>query len=214
MIRIPLKKLYPDPQNPNVCPEAVCEKISRNIERTGYYPPLIVRPHPTKAGAYMIIDGHFRKQILAGQGQKEADCIVWEVSEVESRLLLATLNRLRGEDNPRKRAQLLESLIQTFPIDDLSQLIPETASEIKDLIALLDLDFQELEKTLQKTMADEAAGLPVPLTFMIRSDDIPCVEKALSLFSGSPKSDRGEALVSLCRKVLESNPLEGDDDEA
>jgi ParB family chromosome partitioning protein len=203
MLSISLKKLHPNPQNPNVCPGEISDKIRRNIERTGYYPPLIVRPHPKVSGCFQIIDGHYRKEILESLGKTSAHCVVWDVSDQEAGILLATLNRLHGEDNPRKRAELLESLMVSFTPEDLSALIPESTSEIEDLLSLLEFNFDEMEKTLQKTMAEEAASLPVPFTFMISSEEAPVVEEALGLFSGEPKSDRSDALVKLCRKVLD-----------
>jgi ParB/RepB/Spo0J family partition protein len=202
MPSIPLNKLFSDPRNANVCPPEVLEKITCNIKRTGYCPPLIIRPHPKKKGSYIIIDGHHRKHVLNSLGWTEVECQIWDISEKEAQIALATLNRLHGEDNPRKRAELLESLVQSFPLEDLAKILPETPAQIQDYLALLQFDFTEIEKSFEKQIEHEKTVLPVPFTFMVGADKAPIVEAALGLFNQEPQKDRGEILVALCEKVL------------
>lgn len=203
MPTITLNKLLADPNNANTCSSEVLNKIQRNIERTGNCPALIVRPHPSQDGLYIIIDGHHRKQILESLGWQEVECQIWNISEPEARLALATLNRLRGEDIPRKRAELLDSLMATLPLEELVDLIPESNAEVKDLISLLDIDLESLERTVQKMQQEEIENIPVPFTFMIQAEKAPIVEKALGLF---PQSiNRSEALVAICEKITEES---------
>jgi ParB-like chromosome segregation protein Spo0J len=196
---IPLKYLEDNPRNANVCPEGTLEKIRRNIERSGFYPPLIVRPIPGSKERYIILDGHHRKRVLEKLGYQEAECQIWAVDEQGAQLALATLNRLHGEDEPRKRAELLQSLVQALPLADLTQLIPESEKEIDDLLTLLTLDWEEAEARIKKQIESDQADLPIPFVCMIAPVDYPDVEKALSGFEGA---DQGQKLVTLCRYAL------------
>lgn len=202
MKNLSLALLDNDPRNSNVCSAETLEKLQRNIERTGLYPPLIVRPASKRSKRYIIIDGHHRKQVLEALGHTEAECLIWDISEQEARIALATMNTLRGTENLKKRAELLQELSQVLPLTELSQIIPENDEEIQDLLALLDQDMEELEESIRTQTAAEKDSLPIPFIFLIEVGQQASVEEALSQFMPSPKADRGEALVNLCKFAL------------
>ena len=143
---IPLEKLIAHPDNPNRMSKVNFGKLVSNIERSGRYEPLIVRPWPNKsktvtaakagvqkdddamdsrlrgndikktspstipppsprlrrAGGtgdyFQIINGCHRCRALAKLGKKKAECVVWDVDDEQTDILLATLNRLGGKD--------------------------------------------------------------------------------------------------------------------
>ena len=92
---VPLDDLVPHPLNSNVMSEDLREKLKAHIKRTRRYPFLVVRPFGEK---YQVLDGHHRVAILRDLGHTEARCDVWDVDDREAKLLLATLNRLEGQD--------------------------------------------------------------------------------------------------------------------
>ena len=51
-------------------------------------------------------------------------------------LLLATLNRLHGEDDPRRRGALLDRLRQSMDVTELRELVPESKQKLAALLAL------------------------------------------------------------------------------
>lgn len=112
---IPLSCLEPHPANSNAMSAALQAKLRAHLKRSGRYPPLIVRPMPQRVGAgaprHQILDGHCRAAILRELGHAGAWCVVWQVDDAEALLLLATLNRLRGDDDPRRRAALLKQVL-------------------------------------------------------------------------------------------------------
>ena len=72
LIRVLLEKLHPHPANANVMSEERLEKLKRNSERQGRYPPLVVRPHPTIEGKYELLDGHQRTPVFRRLGYSDA----------------------------------------------------------------------------------------------------------------------------------------------
>lgn len=194
---IELSKLHDDTRNANVCEPTILEKIKRHIQRTKLCPPLIIRRHPSQADNFILIDGHHRKTILNELGWEKAPCLVWDISDQEAQLALATLNRLRGTDLPRKRAELLHDLTQHFSLPQLSELLPETSSEIADLLELLKLDTEQLEKALKAQMAQEQALLPIALSFLVAPEEAKLIEKVLAQVD---RQDRGKALVKICQQ--------------
>src|ERR1043165_6360402 len=107
---IEIGRLIAHPKNANVMEPAVRRKLRRHIERTGRYEPLVVRPHPTVAGSLELINGHHRKLVLEELGHATASCVVWQLDDAETLMLLTTVNRLGGEDAAGKRLELIEAL--------------------------------------------------------------------------------------------------------
>ncbi len=136
---VAIDRLAPHPSNSNVMPRRLRLRLKRHIERTGRYPPIIVRAmddEAGEAGGYQIIDGHHRVQVLRELGYGEVDCVVWALDDDEALLLLATLNRLEGRDDPFKRAALIGSLSQARDMKELADLLPERGAELSGLLAL------------------------------------------------------------------------------
>jgi ParB-like chromosome segregation protein Spo0J len=101
---IPLDDLVPHPLNSNVMNEEMQEKLRVHIKRTEQYPFLVVRPHPELPGKYQVLDGHHRIAVLRELGHTEGRCDIWKADDREAKILLATLNRLEGQDQPIRRA--------------------------------------------------------------------------------------------------------------
>jgi ParB family chromosome partitioning protein len=98
--RIPLDRLHAHPANANRMDPDAFEKLRENIQREGDYPPVIVRPHPDTPGHFQIIDGHNRTEVERENGATYVVCYVWECDDRTALVLLATLNRLEGQDIP------------------------------------------------------------------------------------------------------------------
>ncbi len=201
MEKIALKKLDVDPRNANVCLPETLDKIEVNMKRTGLCPALIVRPHPSKSGRYILIDGHHRKLVLERLGWTDAPCDVWDVPETEAILLLATLNRLRGEDNLRKRAELLDNLCQQFKPEELVKLIPESKGELQELLALLRFDEAEMKERIRKATEKEKAELPVILNFVMSSSEAELIQATLNRFQPKGQANPSLGLIALCQSV-------------
>ena len=134
-----LEELAAHPNNSNVMGEAALAKLSRHIEQTDRYPPIIVRPLEGTEGradgpAYQIIDGHHRVKALARLGRPSARAVIWHVDEAEALKLLATLNRLEGQDDPRRRARLIGELSAHRPLETLASELPEPAEKLKRMV--------------------------------------------------------------------------------
>ena len=146
---VSLDSLRPHSLNANVMPEDLRAKLLAHIKRTGRYPFIVVRPFPDEPGQFEILDGHHRIDILRELGHTEARCDVWNVDDREAKLLLATLNRLEGQDLPIKRAQLIHELLGEMNLGDLSGLLPETDKQIEELEALLQFPADEIAALLE-----------------------------------------------------------------
>jgi ParB/RepB/Spo0J family partition protein len=167
---IPLDKLLPHPGNPSSMSRASLAKLVRNIERTGCYEPLVVRPHPGRRGAFQIINGHHRCEALRRLGHTTADAVVWDVDDEQTAILLTTLNRLGGRDALDKKLALLRRVRRRMPVADLAKLLPQTRGQIERLLA---------HKPLPRRMPDGPDTFAIPVVFFVSAVQQSVIEKAL-----------------------------------
>ena len=168
---IAISKLLAHPDNPNVMSGDKFRKLVRNIERTGLYEPIIVRPHPESEGKFQIINGHHRVQALEKLGRKEANCVVWDVDDQQTAILLTTLNRLGGTDEPAKKIELLRKLKEKFDSAELAKLLPNTRKQIEQLTSL---------KLSAERCPLPAQQFAIPLVFFVTAEQNKTIENALS----------------------------------
>ncbi len=124
--------------------------------------------------------------MLRRLGHTHADCVVWDVDDAQALLLLATLNRLEGDDDPRKRAAIVAELgsLACFDASALAQLLPEDAAGLAKLAAL----------HLPPSPRDPAVAdaLPVAVTFFVPPPTKRALEARLAA-TGLPRD------LALCR---------------
>lgn len=212
---VPLDDLRPHPLNSNVMPEDLREKLKAHIRRTGRYPFLVARPHPEEPGKYQVLDGHHRVEVLRELGHTEARCDVWEVDDREAKLLLATLNRLQGQDLPARRAQLIHELLGEMSLGDLAGLLPETDKQIEELHALLEFPAEEIAALLEAEAEESEKVLPRVMSFVVTPEQEELIEQAVELASdGTPGRDRkARGLANLAKHFLMDRRDEADSPE-
>ena len=203
LVRVPLDRLRRHPANANVMGEERLEKLAENIRREGEYPPLVVRPDPCEEGCYQILDGHQRADILRRLGHRKAICYVWPCDDQTALILLATLNRLEGQDDPLKRAELLRELSELVSPEELAQILPESAALIRQSLDLLNLDLEGLLADLERA-AGGGSGLRA-ISFVVSADDESVIEEAVARAAEEidGQNRRGRALAEICRSYLE-----------
>jgi len=202
---VSLGDLLPHPLNANVMAGDLREKLKAHIKRTGRYPFVIVRPHPDEAGKYQVLDGHHRVAILRELGNLQARCDVWDVNDREANLLLATLNRLEGQDLPIRRAALIHELLGEMNLVDLAGLLPETDKQLEELHSLLEFPAEEIAALLEAEAEESEKILPQVISFVVTPEQAETISQAIELASdGTPGRDRkARGLTNLAKQFLE-----------
>ena len=100
----------------------------------------------SKDKRYILLDGHHRLEILRDLGHKEIWCEIWEVSQKQADILLATLNRLRGVDDTKKRARLVNKLWEEYDGDTelLASLLPESEKSLESFLKIADREVDDV----------------------------------------------------------------------
>jgi len=180
-IAIPLDRIHAHPENCNKLGTNELVKLRKHLADTGNYPPLIVRAHPEKEGHYELLDGHYRAHILRDLKHPDADCCIWEVDDNYARILLLTLNRLNGVDDPRLRGKLMERMAKTMTLDQLAKAIPDHKARIKRLIELN----QPPDGLKSPT---DPANIPNAFTFFLTKAQEKRLRAALKAFDKDPSA--------------------------
>ncbi|MCY2930605.1 MAG: ParB/RepB/Spo0J family partition protein [Planctomycetota bacterium] len=198
--QIPLNELLPHPLNSNRMDADTLAKLKRHIERFGRYEPLTVRPHPIHPGKFEIVNGHHRYQALQALGHGTATCTIWTLDDDQARLYLATLNRLSGRDVPERRAILLEELAAIHELSELTELLPDTESELR---AVSGPEAWETPPAEYDAPGDTDV-LPQVVTFMLSDAQAAELDMAIDGIIDTAVSPmtRGEAMVALARFFL------------
>ncbi|MBI1370291.1 MAG: hypothetical protein GC162_16775 [Planctomycetes bacterium] len=214
IVDIALSQLRAHPSNSNVMPEGLLAKLAGHIERTGHYPPLIVRelcaegaddsegastsgppsPRPSPGGRgseiYQVLDGHHRWKVLERLGRAAASCVVWEVDDAGALVLMSTLNRLQGADDPHRRAALICELRERTgrTAAQMAKLLPEATDQIRKYLALK-------EHLPRPAPARPLAELPASMHFFLSGAERAELEAALDSIGPT----REAALMTLVR---------------
>lgn len=168
---IPLDKLIPHPENPNRMGRANFGKLMRHIKQTEYYEPLVVRPHPERRGCFQIINGHHRCEALRKLGHTTAQAVVWNVSDEQTDILLATLNRLGGRDILDRKLAILRRLTAKHRCHELAKLLPQTKGQLERLTGRV---------PLTRTQQQKAKAFALPLVFFVSAAQQKAIEEAVN----------------------------------
>lgn len=197
---ISLDKLVPHPGNPNRMSRTNFDKLVRNIERTGRYEPLVVRPCPGRRGFFQIINGHHRCEALRQLGHKTAETVVWKIDDEQTDILLATLNRLGGRDTLDKKLALLQRLSVAIGVRKLAQWLPQTSGQLERLAGIT---------SPVRPSPPKQSVFAVPMVFFVDQAQEHGIEEAIAraaagLSDGQTRAARrAAALVFIARRFLD-----------
>jgi ParB-like chromosome segregation protein Spo0J len=189
VMSIPIGRLIAHPGNPNRMSKRNFARLVRNIERTGCYEPLVVRPCPARSchscesrnpeaveqikyECFQIINGHHRWKALKQLGYEVVDAVVWDVDDAEADILLCSLNRLGGSDMLDRKLALLERINRDMHAREMSKLLPFTRSQIEKLRSI---------KIPSAPAKVDVKCFAVPMVFFLSDVQQRIVQQALSL---------------------------------
>lgn len=193
---ITLNKLHAHPSNANRMSRAHYQQLVQRIRQTRRYPRLIVRPHPSIHDAWQVLDGHHRLAALKDIGETAAYCDVWsDIDDEHATILLLTLNRLRGNDDPKRRGELLSALCEAVGEQRLPGLVPETPARLKRLLSVA---------ATPPTPVRPAMITPTrePVTFFMTSAQRSRLDEHL----GGRTPDRAAELLTLVERGISREP--------
>ena len=197
---LPIESLVPNPNIPNRISRRYYKRLLLNLNKSGLYETLIVRPHPQIKSKFEMINGNVRLQVLKELGFHSAKCDIWDVDDKQSRVLWVTLNKLRGSDVPEIRMKLLFGLLYDYSPKELAARLPETVKYLEQL--------QNLQKGFGKVKEEAIVQKPdvVFLQFYLSPGQhnlvMTVIENIIRRFK---LTDSSQALIKLAEFYLTEN---------
>jgi hypothetical protein len=143
--QIALARLRAAPWNANRVPAKILGKIRHSIEQFGVVENLVARPHPSEPGAFEVISGNHRLELLRELGLASAPVVVVALDDPHARLLAQNLNRARGQDDPQAYAQLLDEVLRSMEVSRALEFLPETEASLERALRLVRLPAPEAD---------------------------------------------------------------------
>ena len=162
--KLPLEKLNPAKYNPrkDLKPgDPEYEKLKKSMETFGYVEPIIWNKRTGQ-----IVGGHQRLKVLQHQGETEIECVVVDLDETQEKALNITLNKVSGDWDLPKLADLISELDNG--IFDIS-LTGFDAAEIEHLFSqVYDKDVKEDDFDVDEALKEPVISKPGDLWLLGR----------------------------------------------
>ena len=205
LVDVALDQLREAPWNPNQVDQVMMAHLKESVRRFDLLQNLVVRPM-SDSGAYEVLSGNHRLQVLRELRYTHVPCVVIDVDDAHARLLAQALNHVHGEDDLGLRAEAVREILKQVPEDQVLAILPDSA---QGLDALASLGQQDMADHLRAWQQAQAAKLK-HLQFQLTSGQSEVVQVALARVMASATDGleenpnaRGNALYILCMTFLE-----------
>jgi hypothetical protein len=114
---IKLSLIDKDPKNPNKMGASEFNLLVDNLSKTGITDPILVRPHPKKAGRFIVVGGHHRLDGAQFLGFEEVPCTIImdpAFDEEAATFQMVRMNMIRGRMDPQKFFTMYEEMAQKY----------------------------------------------------------------------------------------------------
>ncbi len=139
---LPIEKVHPNVQQPRRSfTEEEMGELKRSIMEKGIIQPLIVRPHPEKAGDWEIVAGERRWRAAMLAELHEVPVIVRDLDDMEVAEIALIENIQREDLSPYEEAKGYQHLMKRFghTQEQMAQAMGKSRSYIANLLRLLNL---------------------------------------------------------------------------
>lgn len=201
---IQTSKIFANDYNPNVVPEKIMKQLIKDVQRNGIKQPVLVRQD---GDSYVIIDGEHRWRSAKELGLASVPCEVLEVSRHEAMVLTISMNRLRGDFDSMKLAEVLKELKEEYTDDQLEDVLGYDQTELSAFTDLLDYDFSSITDKQNEDLEIEDVDAPIKLENELV---LPCtfhqlhvIEKLIEVHGGQNES-KTSTIVRVCSDILKA----------
>ena len=188
--KLPLDALVKRRDRASILSERARRALVGQISRHGCYPAVVVRRAPNHPGKYEILDGHNRTEILRELGYTDVRCEIWPIDDEEAGVVAATLNRLRGRPDVKRRARQARRIARRLGHEEAAACLGITRRALEQL----------LTSSRPPRPSSGGPGLDLhPVVFHLSSAEKDQVQEALHA-AGVGKLRRAQALLKALGK--------------
>lgn len=143
-----------------------------SMREVGVLQALLVRPHPTQPGKFVIVGGHRRHAAAKQAGLRAVPCLVRSGDRADERSLMIVENAQRQQLDPIDMARAFAALAKTHTVAEVARMTGFSAATVRARVGLLTLPDQAQEmvsdgvltladaQVLVAQVADQRSGKP------------------------------------------------------
>ena len=150
---VAIDSLDANPWNPNVQSDFMFEKTIAAVKEFGFIDPVTVRSsiNGVALARKQIIDGEHRVRAAKRLGLESVLIVdLGDVSDARAKTLTDVLNRMRGENDAQRWAEMVESIKLEAP--EMVELLPYSEAEITAMLgSVASFDWDTLSKEADAT---------------------------------------------------------------
>ncbi len=146
--------------------EVADAQLLESIRSVGLLVPLLIRPHPSRPGHFIVVDGMRRLGVARRLGWDSIQADIRELTEADAAKATVTTNLQRAGLNPIDEAMGFRLLIDRFNLthEAIAGLVGRSRPQITNSLRLLDLDYYiktaVMVGPLSRSQAFAILGLP------------------------------------------------------
>ena len=190
-----IDRLVPNAYNPNVMEPEIYAQTVKNIKEEGFIYPLLVQQK--KNDKYMIIDGFHRWKAAQEIGYKELPVIVLDKNMSEAMIATINFNKLRGEFDVLRLAEVIHTLHKTYSIEEIEKKLGYTQEQVEGMENLLKYDFDSFDD--EGINLDDQEQEEYEYKVMLTGKQNRIIEDAIE---ATGKENVPDALVAICLEYL------------
>jgi ParB-like chromosome segregation protein Spo0J len=176
------------------------DQLVKRIEEEGFLQPVLLRNIPQEGDyKYEIIDGEHRYNAAIKAEYEEIPAIILDKKLPEAMLSTINMNKLRGEFDTLKLAEVIHQLHETYSIEELEEKLGYTPEEQTGMESLLKYDFDNLSNEGVSLDDNEDQGEDEEFKVMLTSKQMKVVTDAFEL---TGKADNVDSLITICLEYL------------
>lgn len=199
---VKLSEIRLNKYNPNVVPDEIMGQLEKRIEEEGFLQPVLLRNiEPEGEIKYEVIDGEHRFLVAKKLDYEEIPSIIIDKKLPEAMLATINMNKLRGEFDTLKLAEVIHTLHETYSIEELEEKLGYSSEEMTGMESLLNFDFNNLDNEGVK-LDDEGPSEEEEFKLILTSKQMKLVNDALEL---TGKEDNVSALITICLEYINNN---------
>ena len=199
---VKLSEIRLNKYNPNVVPDEIMEQLERRIEEEGFLQPVLLRNiEPEGEVKYEVIDGEHRFLAAKKLDYEEIPSIIVDKKLPEAMLATINMNKLRGEFDTLKLAEVIHTLHESYSMEELEEKLGYSSEEMTGMESLLNFDFNKLDDEGVK-LDDEETNEEEEFKLILTSKQMKLVNDALEL---TGKEDNVSALITICLEYINNN---------
>jgi len=194
---VKIKEIQPNKYNPNVMEDELKTQLEQRMKEEGMLQPILLRNiEPKGEIKYEIVDGEHRYFAAVNADFEEIPAIILDKKLPDAMLATINMNKLKGQFDTLKLAEVIHTLHKTYSIDELEEKLGYSKEQIEGMESLLKYDFDSFD--------DEGVDLdegPEDYEFkvMLTAKQNKVVEAAIE---ATGKEGLPDALVTICIEYL------------